>query len=209
MIKNLIFDVGNVLVDFRWQQVVEGLGITGERLDRVRTATLGSPLWNEFDRSALSDEEILAGFIKNDPDCEGEIRLMWDHIGDMIVRYDYAWEWICAVKKAGYGSYILSNYSRRTYGITREQLSFEKLMDGCLFSWQVRQIKPEPEIYRTLLDRFSLNPGECVFIDDNRDNIDAARSLGIAGVLFQGKEQADEELRRLGVRPAPEALRLC
>ncbi|MCI9149900.1 MAG: HAD family phosphatase [Lachnospiraceae bacterium] len=199
MIRNIIFDVGRVLVDFRWRETMEDHGITGERLNRLRRATLGSPMWNELDRSSLSDPEILERFIQNDPEIEGDIRLMWQHNREMIRCYDYSHDWIRSLKKKGYSCYILSNYARYTYGQTREELSFEELMDGSIFSWQVQQVKPEPAIFETLLERFSLKPAECVFLDDTRANVEAARALGIRGIVFESYGQAREELKRLGV----------
>ena len=99
MIRNIIFDVGRVLVDFRWRETMEDHGITGERLNRLRRATLGSPMWNELDRSSLSDPEILEGFIQNDPEIEGDIRLMWQHNREMIRCYDYSHDWIRSLRK--------------------------------------------------------------------------------------------------------------
>lgn len=199
MIRNIIFDVGNVLVEFRWEDTMREHGFDGARLERLRRATLGSPMWNELDRSTLSDEEILEGFIQNDPEIEGDIRLMWQYNYEMIRCYDYSHDWIRSLKAKGYRCYILSNYARYTYGQTREELSFEELMDGSIFSWQVQQVKPEREIFETLLQRFSLTPQECVFLDDTRANVEAARKLGIQGILFESREQAMEELKKLGV----------
>lgn len=199
MIRNIIFDVGKVLVDFQWEGVMENHGVTGERMKRLRRATLESPMWGELDRSALSDQEILDGFIRNDPEIEADIRLMWQHNREMIRCFDDSHDWIRSLKEKGYRCYILSNYARYTYGQTREELSFEELMDGCIFSWQVQQVKPERAIFETLLKRFSLVPEECVFLDDTRANVEAARKLGIRGIVFESRQQAMEELKRLGV----------
>lgn len=201
MIRNIIFDVGNVLVEFRWEDTMRDHGFRGERLERLRRATLGSAMWDELDRSALSDDEILAGFISNDPEIEADIRLMWQYNGEMIRCYDDTWDWICGFREKGYHCYILSNYSAYTYRLTREQLAFETLMDGSLFSFQVNQVKPEREIFESLLERFSLKAQECVFIDDNRANVEAAKALGFSGVVYESREQAGEELKKLGVQP--------
>lgn len=72
--------------------------------------------------------------------------------------------------------YILSNYGKWTYEHTAEALSFLSDVDGQVFSFEVHQIKPEPEIYRTLLDKFNLVADECVFLDDRRENIEAAET---------------------------------
>ena len=70
-------------------------------------------------------------------------------------------------------------------------------MDGALFSWQVKLNKPEPEIYQTLLERYQLKPEECVFLDDSRDNVNAARNMGIHAIHFMGIEDAKKKLREL------------
>lgn len=200
MIRNIIFDVGNVLVEYSWERMLQALHITGEAYDAVAKATALSPMWNELDRSLLSDEEILQGFIKNAPEYEREIRLVWDNIPESIHCYDYSVEWVRKFRKKGYQTYILSNYSRRGFEMTRQELPFVEDMDGVLFSYEVKLVKPEPEIYQTLLEKFQLKPEECVFLDDNEKNIIAAREAGIHAIHFKNKEQAEAELEKLGVR---------
>lgn len=199
MIRNIIFDVGNVLVEYSWERMLKALHITGEAYDAVAKATVLSPMWNELDRSLLSDEEILEGFIQNAPEYEKEIRLVWDNIPESIHCYDYSVEWVREFRKKGYGTYILSNYSKRGYEATKQELPFVADMDGVLFSYEVKLVKPEPEIYQTLLKKFQLKPEECVFLDDNEKNVIAAREAGIHAIHFQNKEQAEAELEKLGV----------
>ncbi len=82
------------------------------------------------------------------------------------------------VKRQGVSLYILSNYGAWTYAKTKDQsLGFLKDVDGALFSFEVKQIKPEPEIYHSLLERFHLRAEECVFLDDRQNNVDGAISL--------------------------------
>lgn len=199
MIRNIIFDVGNVLVEYSWERMLKALHITGEAYDAVAKATVLSPMWNELDRSLLSDEEILEGFIQNAPEYEKEIRLVWDNIPESIHCYDYSVEWVRKFRKKGYKTYILSNYSKRGYEATKQELPFVADMDGVLFSYEVKLVKPEPEIYQTLLKKFQLKPEECVFLDDNEKNIIAAREAGIHAIHFRNKEQAEAELEKLGV----------
>ncbi len=200
MIKNIILDVGKVLVEWDTEYAFREMGLDGEVGRTVAAATVASPDWNELDRSLLTDEEILAKFIARAPEYEKEIRMVWDNIALPIWQYDYARPWIRAMKRNGYRVYILSNYSRYTYEHTREALSFLEDVDGALFSFQVKQIKPEPEIYRLLLAKYSLNPQECIFLDDRRENVEAAEAQGIAGIQFTGYEEALLELKRRGVK---------
>lgn len=199
MIRNIIFDVGNVLVEYSWERMLKTLHMEGEVYDMVAKATVLSSLWNELDRSRLSDEEILNGFIQNAPEYEREIRLVWEHVEESVHCYPDSVSWVQKFRKNGYQTYILSNYGKYTMERTRKELPFVDDMDGALFSYQVKLIKPEPEIYQALFDKFQLKPEECVFMDDNEKNIIAARKAGMHGILFENKEQAEVELKKVGV----------
>lgn len=199
MIKNIILDVGNVLVAWDPISVFRDLGFAETDIEPIADATIHSPEWDEFDRSARPDEEILARLIENAPEYEKEILLFWEHLGEAIRTYPYAVEWMESFKKRGYRVYILSNYSSYTYEKTREALKCTELADGRLFSYEVKQVKPEPEFYQTLLDRYQLVPEECVFIDDKMENVAGAIGLGIHGIQFQTLEQVKSQLRELGV----------
>ena len=102
MIKNVIFDVGKVLVDFCWEEVFHKLGFEGKTFECVADATVRSVTWNEFDRGAKPDEEIIAACIKEAPDYEREIRLFYDHAGETIRTYPYTVRWIRSLETNGY-----------------------------------------------------------------------------------------------------------
>lgn len=198
MIRNIIFDVGMVLVDWQPRETFRQLGFDEKTVAAVAAATIESEAWNENDRSLLTDEEIAACFIRRAPEYEREIRLFWDNVGLPVRQRDYTSGWIKELHEQGYKVYILSNYGRRTYAQTKDgALSFLKDVDGALFSFQVNQIKPEPEIYRTLMERYSLTPEECVFFDDREENIAAAEKLGMHGIVFENQAQALEAFERL------------
>lgn len=199
MIKNIIFDAGNVLVEIRWKEVMRELGFEGEVLKQVCEATVCSNMWKEYDRSAYTDEELIASFIANNSEIEKEIRLFMEHESEAIIAFPYAKEWVKSFKDKGYNCYILSNYSKSTHEKTKVQRKYEEYIDGAIYSWQVKMVKPEPEIYRELLTRYALVPQECVFLDDNVINVEAARELGIHAIQFTTKEEAEAELRKLGV----------
>lgn len=196
MIKNIILDVGMVLVDFCWQDVLKKLGITGEAFEAVADATVRTQEWNEFDRSAKTDEELLAGFKEKAPKYQAQIQAFWENMSGMIVQYPYAKSWIASFKNAGYCVYILSNYSRRTYALTRtEGLNFLPLTDGAVFSFETGYVKPEKEIYHVIMDKYGLNPKECLFIDDNAANLVYPKEIGWRTIQFHTFEQVQEELK--------------
>ena len=199
MITTIIFDIGNVLADFAWETYYQSLGYGEEMFHRVAKATVLNPLWNEYDRGVMSNEEILQGFIDSDPEIGEEIRKAVRYIGPMVTRNDYAIPWIQELQGKGYRCLYLSNFSERGHRECAAALDFIPYMDGGILSYQERLIKPMPEIYQLLIDRYGLVPKECVFMDDTLRNLEAAEKFGIHTIHFLNKAQAVEELQKLGV----------
>ncbi|PXV89476.1 putative hydrolase of the HAD superfamily [Lachnotalea glycerini] len=197
MINTIIFDLGMVLVNFRWHDFIEEFDFTKEVKEAVSKAMVQSKEWNEFDRSLLSDEEILSSFIRNAPEYEKEIAEVFQNIGNTVATYDYTKPWIQELKKKGYKIYILSNYPRRTYDLSKKQLDFLEVCDGALFSFEVKKIKPEEEIFHLLLDKYNIKSEEAVFLDDNINNIEAAQKLGIHSIHFTTRDNAVQELNKI------------
>ncbi|MBQ9490998.1 MAG: HAD family phosphatase [Lachnospiraceae bacterium] len=197
MIKNVIFDIGNVLTDFRWAQFLVDKGFSEKEVQRIANASVLTPIWAELDRGAWSFEEVMAGFVKNDPAIEKELHQAFDDMTDIVRIRDYAIPWVKELKAKGYSVYYLSNFSEKIERESIAGLAFREEMDGGILSWKERVIKPDPTIYRLLLERYSLLPEESVFIDDLPVNVEAGRKLGIHGIVFRSKEQVETELAEL------------
>lgn len=199
MIKNIIFDIGNVLAGFTWRKFYAGFGYDEEMVERLGAATVKDPVWNEVDRGVWSEEELLEGFIKNDPSLEPELRRIFGNMRGIVEKRDYAIPWIRSLREAGYRCYYLSNFSRKAYTECADALDFLAHMDGGIMSYQDKLIKPDTKIYQLLLKRFGLSAEESVFMDDTKKNLPPAEELGIRTILFQDKDQAEAELAKLGV----------
>lgn len=197
MIKNIVFDIGNVLAGFVWEEFYHSFGYSEEIFEKLADATVRSPFWNEMDRGKLSDEELLEGFIKNDPSIEKEIREVFENVEGIIQRYDYAIPWIRELKEKGYHIYVISNFSQKAHEECKKALDFLEEIDGGILSFQVKMIKPAPEIYQLLCNTYHLEAGECVFIDDLPRNVEAARKEGMKGLVFESLDQAKRELERI------------
>ena len=198
MIKNIIFDIGNVLGKFRWDELLEELQITGETFEQVANATVrNSKWWNEFDRSVLSDEEIIAGCVACASTYEKEIRLLFENCAKFVREYSYSKDWIVQLKQEGYKVYLLSNYAKTAFEGIKNNFQFYPMVDGEVISYQVHLIKPDVRIYQTLLEKYSLKAEECVFLDDREENIEAAKTLGFHGIVFTSKEEAEVELEEI------------
>ena len=199
MIKTIIFDIGNVLADFRWKDFYIDKGYSGEVLERLCNATVGGPDWFEYDRGVLTDEEMLKRFIKNDPEMEPVIREALSDTRDMVRMRDYAIPWIQELKDKGYQVLFLSNFPEKLRHECEDELIFVSYTDGGIFSYEDKVIKPEATIYLLFLHRFGLKAEECVFLDDSKRNIDGAAALGFNTILFTDRESALLELKALGV----------
>lgn len=200
MIRNIIFDIGNVLTDFRWKEFLEDRGFDEKMIKRIAEASILSPLWNEFDRGEWSSEELMAAFVANDPEIEEQLHEAYDDIKGMVTRRDYAIPWLEELKAKGYHVYYLSNFSEKAFYECADALDFLSHMEGGILSYQDKAIKPDPIIYQLLLDRYGLTAEESVFLDDTLKNVEAAQKMGIKGIHFTTKEAAEEQLRALGVQ---------
>ena len=200
MIKNIVFDVGLVLVEFNWQTYLDSFHFEKEKRDKIAKATFQSEVWDERDRGLLEEEDYIRKFQALAPEYADDIRRVIERSTECVVKMDYAETWTKYLKSQGYHLYILSNYSRYMLDRTKKEMPFLKYMDGTVFSCDVKQLKPEADIYQTLLDRFGLKAEECVFIDDRPVNCEGAQKAGIHTICFKSFKQAAAELEALGVK---------
>ncbi len=199
MIKNIIFDIGNVLTDFRWRDFLRDKGFDDDMIVRIAKASVENPLWKEFDRGELAGEELMQAFINADPEIAEALHKAYDNIHGMVTIRDYAIPWVKELKAKGYRVWYLSNFSEKTEIECADSIAFIPYMDGGILSWKDKLIKPDPKIYQLMLERFELVAEESVFIDDLPENVQGAVEQGIHGIVFESREQVVEELKKLGV----------
>lgn len=197
MIKNIIFDIGNVLTDFRWRAFLEDKGMDKERIDRIAKVSIESPLWYEFDRGVWKEEELMEAFMNQDPSLSDDLHLAFDDVHGMVRIRDYAIPWVQELKERGFGVYYLSNFSHKCEVECADSLAFLPFMDGGILSYKEKLVKPDPAIYQLLLRQNNLKAEECIFFDDTKINVEAACKEGIHGVLFTTKEAAEEAITAL------------
>ncbi len=198
--ENIIFDVGQVLVKYDWETYLDSFNFPEEERDRIAKAVFMSNVWNERDRSSEDEQYYVEQMVKAAPEYENDIREVMRRSDETIKKTDYADTWVKYLKNQGYHVYILSNYATDTLERTGDKLTFLKYVDGAVFSCQVKQIKPEPAIYKTLIERYNLDPQKSVFLDDRAENCEAARKRGIHAIQFESFKQAAAELEKLGVK---------
>lgn len=199
MIRTIIFDIGNVLAGFDWYGFYKSFGYEEEMVRRIGRATVGSDDWKEYDRGCVSDEGMVELFVENDPEIEEDLRRVLADFRGLIVRYDYAVPWVRSLKQRGYQVLVLSNFSDKALRECWNELDFLPWVDGGILSFRDKLIKPMPEIYRLLLDRYHLKAQECVFMDDTPENVEGAKKVGMHAFVFANRQQAEAELKKFGV----------
>lgn len=199
MIKTIVLDIGQVLAEFNWRGYLEECGYDEEMIDRLSKATVLSKAWGEFDRGALSDEEITGICCRQDPELEDEIKSFFKNSYKTVREYPYSEEFIMNLKKNGYMVYLLSNYGRTNFAYANKNFKFIPRADGGVISYEIMHIKPEPEIYQALIDKYGINPEEAVFLDDCGPNLEAAGKFGFHTIQVTEFNKALNDLRKLGV----------
>ena len=199
MIRNVVFDIGGVLADFRMKEFLMEKGFDGPMIKRIIKASVMSPYWGRFERGELTEEETMQGFVSLDPENEENLRAAFSNIEGMLTMREYAIPLVKSLKASGLGVYYLSNYSKKAYDECAESLEFMPYMDGGLVSFRAGKTKPDPEMYKMFLEACGLQAGECIFIDDTEENVRAAEALGFSGIVFRSLEELIPALRELGI----------
>lgn len=196
-ITTVIFDIGNVLAGFDWRSYLAGFGFSEETKERLAAATFQGNNWKELDRGAKTDEEIYEDCLKEVPDLEKELSMVWEGRLGIVKEYEYAAAWIKELKARGYHVYILSNYGVNTFAEAKRSFSFLNYADGMVISYEIRHIKPEREIYEELVRRYDIEPEAAVFIDDLEVNVEAAEKMGFHTIHFTTEREVKEKLEKL------------
>ena len=189
----LILDIGCVLLSYEPKEIVNALLPERDRPLALRHV-FGGPAWIELDRGTLDNQAAADAICAQGPLKGREdmvLRLLQafpDHMHPLPLSNHLA-GW----KRQGKRLYALSNFHAEAYQRIRALHPFFDLMDGLLISSHERLIKPDPAIYRLLLDRFSLQPGRCCFIDDTQVNTNAAQAQGIPSIHYEGLHSVMEE----------------
>ena len=200
--KNIIFDVGDVLLDYRWQQMLMDYGLDEAEAYRVGRELFDDPdgLWHEYDLAVKSQEEIIQEFEQKHPKDAEVIRWFISHGEYMHVARPAIWKLVHQLKEVGYHLYILSNYPEILFKKHTQYADFMDDMEGMVVSYMLHVGKPERIVYQTLCDRYGLNKEECLFFDDRAENVQGAIDFGMRAkrvLSAKGLAVDLEELLRL------------
>ncbi len=190
MYQNVIFDFGNVIGKFCHEDVLDRCCPECSEQEREELTKAMFHNWSILDTGTVEYEDYFQETLQMLPE---NLHAAAEAIFRDWYRLPYVPgipELIADLKKQGRSLYLLSNapcYFSEKSGYFQEVLQF---FDGIIFSADIKMVKPHPEIYQYLLKKFSLNPKDCLFIDDLPQNIAGAKQCGIDGFLFTGDVDA-------------------
>lgn len=194
MIRNIIFDFGAVLVDWNPRHLYAPY-FNDEEKTAYFLETVCPYSWNTTVDGGRSTQDAMEERIALFPEWEKEIRMYYgEWIGMMGGEIPGMRELLSSLKNRGFGIYGLTNWSAETFPLIRDSYPIFRLLDGFVVSGEEHKVKPDPQIYRILLDRYGLKAGECMFIDDNADNVAGGEAVGIKGIRFTGVEDLVRKL---------------
>ena len=187
MIKNVIFDYGNVLVDWNPAYLFLPVFNGDEEKCRFFTDNICNREWfTRMDRGEDMDT------------CVAELQAQYPEYADAIALFRDRWFDMCHgdipgmleiiqdLKQKGYGVFGLTNWPAATFAEARRRFKTIGSIENYVVSSSVHLAKPEPAIYQLLLSKYNLKAQECVFIDDRADNVNAAMALGMSGIVYPG-----------------------
>ncbi len=199
-IKNIIFDFGGVVMDWNQRYFFKNYFNDDEKMEFFLTH-IATDEWNaEQDRGRTLEEGTLL-LVKKFPEWEKEIRAFYDNWTTMLkgeIKENVAV--LRKLENTSYQLFGLTNWSQETFPYALEHYDFFTIFDGkIVVSGTEKLIKPDPKIWKVLLERYQINAEESVFIDDNAKNIEVAKSLGFKTVHITPETNLEQELHDLGV----------
>ena len=198
MIKNIVFDLGGVLVDFKPENYLSHIGFDKDDIDIFTGIVFYSEEWCEYNTAKYTIKQTAENIIKKYPQYEEKINKIIDNIDYKYLLFEITntAEYLKKLKKEGYNVYVLSDLSLDSYEYNK-QFNFFEMVQGGVYSFEVGATKPNDKNYKTLLEKYKLIPEETVFIDDKFENIKAANKFGIHGIQFTTLDEVKKQVYSL------------
>lgn len=193
--KNIIFDIGNVLLDFQPEAYLQkhfNPSVTGDLMMII----FSSDEWIELDMGTMMIQDAIQSLTLKHPHYHDEIIFVMETWTHMMTPLEDNVAIVRELKEKGYSLYLLSNFHKEAIKTMFERYDFFKLFDGGVISANEHLVKPDQKIYKLLLERYHLQPEESVFIDDMLANIKMAEELNIHGIYLPYQSDLRTELQK-------------
>ena len=188
---DIILDMGNVLLEWNKDKILRGVVKTEKDYMILDKAIFQSGLWERLDLGTLTREELVLKVVSMIGSIYQEKvqEVVWNW-PSYIEIYTEVFPLLVRLKEKGHRIFVLSNTSPVFYELLEEQLSpLNEILDGFVLSCDIKAIKPDPKMFEEILHKYQLDPVNCIFLDDVKDNIKMAESLGIKA--YQVKHRSD------------------
>jgi HAD superfamily hydrolase (TIGR01509 family) len=196
--KNVIFDVGGVLLDWNPGRVLQSFYADANERERMRQLIFHHADWLELDRGTMAEDLLLQRIAERAGRPVPELQGLFEVVRDSLHPKQETVALLGSLSARGVPLYCLSNMPSKIYATLSERFDFWQHFDGIVISGDVRMVKPEPAIFRHLLERYGLRAGDTVFVDDLPANVEAAQRLGLHGVVFENAAQCELALQSHG-----------
>lgn len=185
MIKNVIFDLGNVLLNFNPIEYLRKKVNDEEKVQEIFKEIFLSKEWAMLDKGLITEEEAMDRICSRSNGNDKLIRLAMDNWYEMLTPIEDMIGTLKKLKNKGYKIYYLSNFHMLAFEDVTNKNEFFQLFDGGVVSFKEKLLKPEKDIYNKLIERYKIDPKESVFIDDTEANIAGAKELGFQTIHFK------------------------
>jgi putative hydrolase of the HAD superfamily len=196
MIKNIVFDLGNVLISFRPSEYFDKKQYPENIKARILSDIFASKEWLMLDNGELTTSEVIESIASRSSLRKDEIAYIFNLRTELMYPLDQNVRLLPELKKQGFRLYFLSNFPADIFEEIRSGYYFFKYFDGGVISAEVKVSKPDNRIYYALLEKYSLAPEECLFIDDIEVNVKAGEAVGMKGLVTFGSLEISGEINK-------------
>jgi len=194
MIKNIVFDLGNVLISFKPSEYFDKNNYPENIKARILTDIFASREWLMLDNGEITTPEVIDSIASRSSLRREEIAHIFNLRTELMYPIDPNVRVLPELKKQGFRLYFLSNFPMDIFEEVKAGYYFFKYFDGGIISAEAKLSKPDRRIYEVLLEKYSLVPGESLFIDDMEINVKAAESVGMKGLVTFGSLEISEKI---------------
>jgi glucose-1-phosphatase len=199
MTRNIVFDLGNVLLNWKPGEFLLQAGYDEETTGLILRTVFRSHTWLSLDNGDITKEEAIDIMASKSSLKRGQIESLFNLCAQIIFPLHNNIKLLPELKKQGFKLYYLSNYPLEFFIETKNKYDFFAYFDGGIISAEVNKSKPDPDIYRIFLKRFSLDPFECLYIDDIDSNIKSAELFGMKVIHLAETDSLEKKLSEFGL----------
>lgn len=196
MIRNIIFDLGNVLISFRPSEYFDKKNFPRELKEKILSDIFGSTEWLMLDNGEITTEFAIDEISKKSSLKREEIARIFNLRLDLIFPLDTNTRVLPGLKERGFKLYYLSNFPLDIFDDVRSGYYFFKYFEGGLISAEAGYSKPDKKIYEAFFEKFAVKPEECLFIDDLEANIISGQSAGMKVLFTNGSLEIADDIEK-------------